>query len=112
MKLSAASVEAARGAVVPPPSRKSKAMKFSDLASEDLIEELSRRYKEGEIDEADFEGTALAGMGDEVIESLHDFEEALAWWRRGDKKEALHYLENALGSDFRGLGEMKPEDLR
>lgn len=38
--------------------------------------------------------------------------EASAYWRRGDRREALHKLENALGRDFHGLGDLKFEDLK
>lgn len=39
-------------------------------------------------------------------------DEATARWRRGERREALHYLEQALGRDFSGLGDLRPEDLR
>ena len=50
---------------------------------------------------------------DEVRDAAHDqgVLTALAYWRRGDKREALHQLENALGRDWIGLGDLKPEDL-
>lgn len=39
--------------------------------------------------------------------------EAIFRWRRGERKEALHYLENAFtGREFDGLGELTPEQVR
>lgn len=38
--------------------------------------------------------------------------EAIFRWRRGEKREALHHLENALDGNFDGLGELRPEDIR
>lgn len=46
-----------------------------------------------------------------AIEDRDALDEAVARWRRGEKREALHHLENALGRDFAGLGDLKPEDL-
>lgn len=48
---------------------------------------------------------------DGMIEDRDALDEAVARWRRGEKREALHHLENALGRDFAGLGDLKPEDL-
>jgi len=39
--------------------------------------------------------------------------EAIFRWRRGERKEALHYIENAFtGREFDGLGGLKPEQIR
>jgi len=44
--------------------------------------------------------------------ALNSLAEALARWRRGDVREALHQLEHALGTDFHGLGDITPEQLK
>lgn len=49
---------------------------------------------------------------DSKVEDIAALDEAVARWRRGDRREALHYLELALGRDFIGLGDLRPEDLR
>lgn len=41
-----------------------------------------------------------------------DLDEAAARWSRGERKEALHWLELALGREFDGLGDLTPEQLR
>lgn len=39
--------------------------------------------------------------------------EAIFRWRRGERKEALHYLETAFtGHEFSGLGDLKAEHIR
>ncbi|RYE42041.1 MAG: hypothetical protein EOP24_34315 [Hyphomicrobiales bacterium] len=43
---------------------------------------------------------------------LADLSEAITRWRRGDKREALHHLENALDGHMPELGELRPEELR
>lgn len=48
---------------------------------------------------------------DGMIEDRDALDEAVARWRRGEKREALHHLENAPGRDFAGLGDLKPEGL-
>lgn len=83
---------------------------LSEVADEALIDEITRRVKRGKFDGDLLEKLEVeAGQG---VEGLDDLESASDWWRRGDKREALHYLELALGRDFDGLGDLKPEDLR
>lgn len=63
----------------------------------------------GDDDTGDF---VPFGSDDPCLEDTAAFEEARARWQRGDRQEALHYLEIALGSDFRGLGDIVPEGTR
>lgn len=49
---------------------------------------------------------------DTKIEDVDALAEAGHRWRRGDRREALHHLELALGREFCGLGDLRPEDLR
>lgn len=38
--------------------------------------------------------------------------EAFARWRRREVREALYQLEQAMGGNLHGLGDLKPEDLQ
>lgn len=71
----------------------------------DLIDEVTRRW-------AELENDVASDLVAKVIDDVGALEEAADWWRRGDRREALHYLEIALGRDFDGLGDLRPEDLR
>lgn len=46
------------------------------------------------------------------IEDTEALDEAAIRWRRGERREALHHLEIALGRDFSGLGDLQPEHLK
>jgi len=80
-------------------------------SAEQLRRAIARRaeIRAGGID--DF-GEFIEPDGDTAVEDTESLDEARARWRRGDRREALHYLELALGRDFDGLGDLKPEDLR
>lgn len=54
------------------------------------------------IDDAKEEAQEAADYVDEQV-NLNDLEEARCRWQRKDRREALHYLERALGSGFYGL---------
>lgn len=87
-----------------------------DLAAVDdakLIAEIIGRNESEALDEDSVEKLIEAPSPDGYEFDDHAaIESAADWWRRGDRREALHYLEIALGSDFHGLGDLKPEDLR
>jgi len=87
---------------------------IATFENEPFIKELKRRLVESEIDPDRFDPELeelLEQRGGEGVESPDDLATAADWWRRGDKREALHFLEYALGRDFSGLGDLKPEDL-
>jgi hypothetical protein len=82
---------------------------MSEIGDEALVTEIVRRVKNGAFSEELLEKLEIeAGRG---VEDLDDLQDASDWWRRGDRREALHYLELALGRDFLGLGDLRPEDL-
>lgn len=54
------------------------------------------------IDDAKEEAQEAADYVDDQV-NLGDLEEARCRWQRKDRREALHYLERALGSGFYGL---------
>ena len=76
-----------------------------------LISEVKRRIKADEFEDGDLDALVEA-LDPEPIEDAEALDEAAARWRRGECKAALHYLENALGSDFWGLGDLTPEQLK
>ena len=59
------------------------------------------------IDDA---GTIYCGDGVGAVEvDVDALTEAIFRWRRGERKEALHYIENAFtGRELDGLGDLKP----
>jgi hypothetical protein len=61
-------------------------------------------------DDGDF--VLLPTSGYEIEVDTACLDEAVCRWKRGERKEALHWLERALGRDFGGLGELAPEHLR
>lgn len=102
--LSAASVATKR-----PVASDGHTVMIGQLGDETLVAEIARRVKRGTFDEDMLERLEIeAGKG---VENLDDLQSAADWWRRGDRREALHFLELALGRDFDGLGDLRPEDL-
>jgi hypothetical protein len=85
------------------------------LSDEDLIAEVHERMAAGLIADDEFcehDNNETEEAAEPEVESPEDMIEAACRWQRGERKEALHYLEYALGRDFLGLGDMKPEDIR
>jgi len=110
-------MSAASAATKPAPAPAGAHPDLVRFENAELIEELNRRIGVGKIEQqelieewADGDPEVDADDGPEV-----DYPPALVdaadWWQRGDRREALHYLEIALGRDFSGLGDLKPEDL-
>ena len=60
----------------------------------------------------DMQGQFINPDDDSRVEDIESLKNAQDYWRRGDKREAPHHLELALGRDFIGLGELRVEDLR
>ncbi len=107
--LSAATVAARGGQTSEAPADKPVDLEAIDKAM--FLAELKRRWAEGEMDTGD-----VPFIVEEIETAELDDPEALSqacdWWKRGDPREALHYLEYALGRDFSGLGDLRPEQLR
>lgn len=82
-------------AVAPPKSQ------GSDLTDRDLLREFKARFNRGAFDHDDL--SFARDFEPAEIEDSNAFDEARHRWQRGDKREALHYLEIALGRDFYGL---------
>ncbi len=103
-------LSAASSATKRPIAAGGRTVMIAEIADEALVAEIVRRAKRGKFNEALLEKLEIeAGQG---VEDLDDLQNASDWWRRGDKREALHHLELALGRDFIGLGDLRPEDLR
>ncbi|WEJ33880.1 hypothetical protein [Devosia sp. SD17-2] len=79
-----------------------------------LKNEVERRVRSGEWDH--LLGSAKSHLfgEDESYTAAADegVLSALAYFKRGETREALHHLEQALGPDWHGLGGLRPEDLR
>jgi hypothetical protein len=80
------------------------------MSNRALMAEVRRRYARGEIRDNRFD--FLHSYDFEGIEDAHALTEAVHRWQRREYRETLYQLERALGRDFMGLGDMKPEDLR
>jgi hypothetical protein len=101
--ISAASA-AARAASAPSP--------LAQIGNQELLKECKARLADGRLDAEDLdEISAFIETEAPEVDSPDDLITAAAWWGRGDKREALHFLEYALGRDFMGIGELRPEDL-
>ena len=101
--MTATDVEKAQAAAAP-------ASKLSEFSNRELMGEVRLRYAEGKIDDERFQ--VLDFYEDDGIEDGNARVAAVHRWKRGERRETLHQLELALGRDFIGLGEIKPEDLR
>lgn len=93
---------------LPTPTRTTQSV-LESASNDRLLKEVARRYAQDEI-----EDEALAFLRDDDFGEIeaNDLTEAAARWSRGDVRETLRFLERALGRDFLGLGEIKPEQLR
>lgn len=82
---------------------------LEDIDDTELVGELIARFNEGTLDEDQVErlSSIVAAYREETLDRLVDersgLDEAAAWWKRGDRREALHHLEMALGDNFYGL---------
>lgn len=102
------------------PGGETKPAVTADLASFDneaLVVELVHRLNSGEVALSELEDLLPDPeppdfVVEDIVEDLNAFDEAKARWQRGDKREALVQLSYALGRDFSGLGDLRPEDLR
>lgn len=79
---------------------------LANCSNSDLLLEVGRRIGSHALELAQV--IDAAGYDEVDVLALAD---ARDWWRRGDKREALHYLDIALGREFSGLADLKPEDL-
>ena len=94
------------------------AVAVDEALREASAEQLRRALKNRTLDAARQralnidEGDYVPPDDDTKIEDVAALDEAAVRWRRGDKREALHHLEYALGREFTGLSDLRPEDLR
>lgn len=85
---------------------------LSDASAEQLRRALKRKLNDLRKPDVDDLDDFYAPDPDTKIEDTDALLEASHRWRRGERREALHHLELALGRDFDGLGDLRPEDLQ
>lgn len=85
------------------------ALKGAD--AEQLRRELRRRAVAAAL-APDGQGEFIEPSTDQLVDDPEAYANAINYWNRGNRREALHHLELALGRDFIGLGDLRPEDLK